>query len=360
MLKENIAGYSKEKNVLGLVIEYSLLERTATLRDFDGVNHTVPLEGIVEVEYIGDYQSEEVYDGDVFVSELTGEGVELVKVGDKVSLRTLDEKLNYVDVGEVGAIELDEMVKVFEQLEFVLVGNIHQMREELEQLNTELESDVSGQDNHFDFNLKIVKEKLTNGKYQYYYAGNNKEEEEVDLISVIFMGAGFHEGKPYERFTVDYDQYLELVDSALIDVSPAELQEYAMKLMSGELDEEEDEYSTYYDNKEDDEVEDDEGLTFGKAPWASITPEKFAEEFDEDESFEVPYLECLDCNCTGECEKEEEEKAKSSSKKKVDTKPVGTGSGETEDKPKEKAKKEKYEECFDCGGNAYNCPCEVI
>ena len=357
MLKENIAGYSKEKNVLGLVIEFSLLERTATLRDFDGVNHTVPLEGIVEVEYIGDYQSEEVYDGDVFVSEQTGEGVELVKVGDKVSLRPLDEKLNYVDVGEVGAIELEQMVKIFEQLEFVLVGNIHQMREELEQLNSELESAVSGQDNHFDFNLKIVKEKLTNGKYQYYYAGNNKEEEEVDLISVIFMGAGFHEGKPYERFTVDYDQYLELVDSALIDVSPAELQEYAMKLMSGELDEEEDEYSTYYDNEEDDEVEEDEGIIIGgDIKFTAMTAEEFAgQSKHEDEAVEVSYLECLDCDCVDSCKEED----KVNKLKKEDSKKVKTEEKKVE-KVVKKDKKEKYEECFDCGGNAYNCPCEVI
>lgn len=83
-----------------------------------------------------------------------------------------------------------------------------------------------------DFNIEIVKE-YKDGYFTYYYACNNKNNEEIDLIKVIFVGEKVTE-EEYERATVDYDTYGEMKrNGELLDVSQQELRNYALGLFHG-------------------------------------------------------------------------------------------------------------------------------
>src|SRR5690606_6499815 len=69
----------------------------------------------------------------------------------------------------------------------------------------------------------------------YYYACNNKEEKEIDLIKVIFIGTQLIEEK-YERLTVPYEEFEDMVnDNVITEVSPHQLQQYAINKMSNSV-----------------------------------------------------------------------------------------------------------------------------
>lgn len=81
------------------------------------------------------------------------------------------------------------------------------------------------EDDIFDFNIKITRDINEN----YFYACNNKDSQEVDLIKVIFIGGLLLEEENYSRKTVSYFDFNEMLSKKeLIEDSQSGLLEYAM------------------------------------------------------------------------------------------------------------------------------------
>lgn len=206
--------YVEEKGVFGSINSLDYLNHTITINTgFETLK--VDLEDVKFLSLIGSLNGEAVVEGDVF-QHVDGEEyiyeIELQEDGENVVFHQLDKELERIKEG--APFHKDLLDEIFSK-DLIRVGNIN----ELEVL---VEED-------FDFDVKIVKD--TDGVY--YYACNNKDNEEIDLIKVLFIGANLLDGN-YERLTVDYDEYLEFIDTEfVVEVNPQELQAYAYQLLSG-------------------------------------------------------------------------------------------------------------------------------
>jgi hypothetical protein len=217
MFKKAI-GYVKEEDFLGVVGAVDFISNTVTLvgdeesRVFDKDN--------VEVLYHAftlpqEDHSVDVYDKDV-LGAINGNlyQVELHKDGN-VQLHNINEKLEVTSSGEKFIPTSSIIVDLSKVME--LQGSVY-----------ELEVEVKP-----DFNVEIVKK--NDGKhFAYYYACNNKEHEEIDLIKVLYFGSTLLKEENYERITVTYDDYLNSVEKGLLkSVTPSELQNYVTGVTYG-------------------------------------------------------------------------------------------------------------------------------
>lgn len=206
--QKNVIGFSKETGVLGAIGEISYLNGTVTLVDDNEELHVVSLDSVVFLEEVGTIGEVVVFNRDV-LGTIDGKRyeVELQSNGKDVILFLLDDKLNRLEEGEI--IEKSNL-SVLEPY-VTLLGSIFEL---------ELELPV------VDFNIKIVKD--FNGQhFTYFYACNNKETGEIDLIKVVFIGATLLE-EDYARTTLTHEEFLDAVaNGTLKEVSPQELMNYA-------------------------------------------------------------------------------------------------------------------------------------
>lgn len=236
MLENNTLAYSKEFDIIGSIGEVSFLKGTVTIVDENKDLHTTTLEKVVILEEVGTFESGTViYDHDVLGS-VDGKlyEIELQKDKQNVQMHLLDSKLERVQSGEViNKVNLTNYEKFF-----TLVGNFYEL---------EVEDTV-------DFNVVIVKD--YNGEhFTYFYACNNKEKEEVDLIKVLYFGSTLLEEEEYERRTLSYEVYLDSVEQGTLkEVTPRELNLYVSGAKSFEEDVYEEQPQNPYDS---DDVEDD-------------------------------------------------------------------------------------------------------
>lgn len=205
--------YSEELNILGGIAEISFLKETVTIIDAEEQLHTVNIESVVELKEIGEIKNTYIYQNDVVYIEALGGNYEFELTEDgKVTTFLLDKKFNRVKEG----IPFEK--SRIAEIPCTFVGNALQLR------NTKPV---------VDFNIRVYRSKL-DGEIGYVYVGNNKEEETVDIIKVVYVGHHLIEEEDYERITVDYDTFLEMVENGdLIHVQPMELANYVTGLTYG-------------------------------------------------------------------------------------------------------------------------------
>ncbi|AZU98964.1 hypothetical protein pW2_132 [Bacillus phage pW2] len=211
---DNILIYSKEQNTIGNIVELSLLKQTYTLETEDEKHITVAFEDAVPLQFIGEIDETPIYNGDVFASK-QGLNYEIeIQENGALVFHELDNKLNRVKAGSpFYAQDLHEFEGHLDFFE-----NIHLLK---------------GNKPKVDFNIRVVRQVL-NGEVSYAYACNNKLEEEVDLISVVFVGHNLLEEQDYTRVSLPYEGYLDSIERGLIkEVNPQELQNYVTGLMYG-------------------------------------------------------------------------------------------------------------------------------
>lgn len=211
-------GYSKEKNVLGAIVAVNLILSTVTLMDGEGVTHTTSINDVIELEELGSIDGRFIYESDVVKLNTTGKVYEFVTIENgEIAMWLLDDKLNRRPNGRGVGFERKQL-KAFEGGILELLGNIHELRANKPTV---------------DFNIAIYRN-IEDGEVTYWYAGNNKEEEAVDLIKVIFLGHKLIEEDEYERLTYSYEDFLDLVeDKTLVEASPSQLANYVTGLTYG-------------------------------------------------------------------------------------------------------------------------------
>lgn len=207
MLLGKKLGYSESVKVLGTIVEYSQLKQTATLLKGNSAIE-VDANDLVVMEYIGKMNETEIFEGDVF--NYVGNKQTNLRIrldGDRVILEVLNKKMK--PVNEYANFEKAHLPRYGNRLS--MVGNYYEMLNELPSL---------------DFNIKIVK-CVDSGHY--YYAGNNIEDETVDMIKVIYIGSHLLQEEAYFRTTIDWENYMKLIEEgSYIEVTPFELQKYVM------------------------------------------------------------------------------------------------------------------------------------
>jgi hypothetical protein len=236
MKMEQLNGfvYDIESGVIGAVAGVDFIKQTITILADDDTLITSKLTDVEFLVQLGEIGGVGIIDGDVVITA-DDKMYEIVAIGESdVQLHLLDRKLKRVEAGSViertGLSELAPYV--------TLVGNIR----ELEPIPA------------VEFNVTIVRQ-MDNGEFKgYYYACNNADKEEVDLIKVVFIGHNLLKEEKYERITVTHDEYLELVeDGTLKEVNPQELMNYVTGLTYGK-----NEVAVADPDEDDDDFEDED------------------------------------------------------------------------------------------------------
>lgn len=199
MLLREILAYSEDEKILGTVVEYSRIKETATLKRGEDT-YEVSANGLVVMEKIGKIQGVDIFEYDVF----QGVGSEvryMLNLNEgKIVLSTINNRLEVTQ--KVAQFGLSEFKNYAHSLD--LIGHYFELKEELKTV---------------DFNIQIVKM-----DEDYYYAGNNKDAEEIDMIKVIYIGAVLFEEEDYSRFTITHEEYLDHVENKrYIEVEPSAL-----------------------------------------------------------------------------------------------------------------------------------------
>ncbi len=176
----NEFAYDKESKVIGGVAGIDFIKQTLTILTDDDdlvVAKLSDVEILAKIGYIGEigiinHDVLQTLDGKQYEIELQEDGVTL-------QMHLLNNKLERIEAGAFLKVsELNELKPYVE-----LVGNIYEL-----QFNVKT----------VDFNITIVRSFL-GGEYRYHYACNNKDNEEVDLIKVVFIGSQLLEEEEYKR-----------------------------------------------------------------------------------------------------------------------------------------------------------------
>jgi hypothetical protein len=223
LINNDNIGYVERLNILGAIVAVNLLEGKATLITDDETFHEVEIEEIVELREIGilvekdddnTLKQKYVYEADVLKVIETGQLYEVVVLDNgQIAMHTLDKKLNRIEDKQGIAFDKSKIGSLSGVVK--LMGNAYQLRAE----------QVS-----YDFNIRVAR-KIENGEVTYFYVGNNKENESIDLIKVIYLGHQLIEEEDYSRETLTYEEYKELIDSGeLKEVDPMQLANYVAGL----------------------------------------------------------------------------------------------------------------------------------
>lgn len=285
----NSIGYAEVVGVLGEVVEFSLLQGTYTLLDENQETHVVDMDEVKELKYLGDFEEIAVYEGDVFGNASTKKMYELtLNEQGLINIYALDAKLKRISNKPDNTItKLSTLSR-----ELVLIGSIY----ELEPNSTP------------EFNIRVVR-KFVLGETSYFYACNDKENEMIDMIKVVFVGSHLLEEEDYQRITISYDEYQEQIDNGVYkEVSPQELQNYALGLSRNtvatdviKVEADKTTYESVGDYSVEDEEDDMDGNEFDDCDCSAckINREEDIEAEEEDEDD--------DDDCCEECGEEEQD-----------------------------------------------------
>lgn len=256
MLDKRYIGFIAEENVIADVVGVNFRDGVIVLQSADNEVYVVSQDAVELLKEAFVLHDKVVFDKDVLGS-IEGKlyQVELFADGE-VRLHTLNERLESASVGH----KFNPSKEVCEQLEKVLdiAGSIYELQEQV--------------DERLDFNIAIVKD-FDGEHYTYFYACNNLETNEIDLIKVVFVGHKLLKEESYERRTLSHEVYLDSLDAGTLkEVSPQELMSFAT--------------GTLYNNQEEEGLYDDREDVYE----------------DEEEEFECG----VDCGCFDECELQEE------------------------------------------------------
>lgn len=205
--------FDSESGVIGEVAGVDFIKQTISIIE-DGEDEKVilaKLANAIFLEEVGAIGGTIVINHDV-VETPDGKMYEIVLVdSDKVQLHLLDKKLNRIEAGDIIAKTDLHVLEPYVEL----VDNIYLLK---------LEDKV-------DFNIKVVRTQLFHeNEIAFFYACNNVEKEEIDLIKVVFVGHHLIKEELYERFTLTHEEYLNHIENkSIIETDPSAL----ITLMNG-------------------------------------------------------------------------------------------------------------------------------
>lgn len=213
MLKIDGLLFDKQTVSFGTVAKIDFIEEKYTLDN----GLVVKFEDAVYLPKIGKVNGISIFNHDViFLNNKKAYEVELNEDENLVYMHLLDSKLNRVKTGE--SCSASVMLEFLSDYQLQIVGNMVSKPEE----------------KTVDFNITVVRAVVLDD-VKYYYACNNAENEEVDLIKVIFVGSTLLEEEKHERITVSHEQYLDMIEEGeLVEVSPNQLQNYVTGKLYGQ------------------------------------------------------------------------------------------------------------------------------
>lgn len=210
MFKEAL-GYVEKTGLLGEIVGADFRNKQYRIEDENGVTTNESIEDVEVLDKVLEANGIPLYDKDV-LSDVDNNLFLLENHGDKgIQFHKLNDRLEIEVSGMVLTISKD----VIDQIEnnLVIEANYYELVKMLPQAP--------------DFNIKFVKE-FDGTHFTYFYACNNKENQEIDLIKVVFIGHQALE-EDYERVTISYDDFAEFIETGRLEtVSPQELQNYAL------------------------------------------------------------------------------------------------------------------------------------
>ena len=209
--------FDSESGVIGAVAGVDFIKQTITILTDDDTTVVAKLANAEFLETLGAIGGVGVINHDV-VETTSGQLYELEAVGtDEVQLHLLGKKLERVETGDV--IKRTDLHVLAPYV--TVLGSIFQ-----------LEPAPA-----VEFNVIVVRKQTDDG-IVFFYACNNVEREEVDLIKVVFVGHHLLKEETYQRITVSHEEYLELIESGkVVETSPQALQNYVTGLMYGQKEE---------------------------------------------------------------------------------------------------------------------------
>ena len=227
MLNKHV--YLKVEKVLGVVVEASLLKDEVTVRDTTGDYAYGDMVDAIELSPITQMKNDEyLYEGDIF--EEKG--------------RLFEVRRHETDLDNVYIVTLDKFLKPTMPASMIRsTVNKDKFAEELYVALNNQEVKFFGNTAYtepaksfdFSFDLKIVKRVVEGEQPEYYYAGNNKHDFEIDLIKVIYAGANIFPNEAYVRKTYSYDEFeYKMTEGALEEASTYELEQEARRKMFGD------------------------------------------------------------------------------------------------------------------------------
>lgn len=245
----------KASGVIGAVASVDFIKQTISIMTDEDEVITTGLADAEFLEQIGAIGEVGVINHDV-VATTDGKLYEIVLVdANSVQLHLLNAKLERVEAGDVIAkTDLHALAPYVE-----VIGNIYELEPE----------------ETVDFNIKVVRTTSEN-VLKFFYACNNADVNQVDLIKVVFVGHHLLEEENYERITLSHEEYLEAVaKGVIVETDPQALLNYVT------------------------------GMAYGKKEEPQVAVAK--EQVEEDDDFEDLELEiCDECGCElDECECEE-------------------------------------------------------
>lgn len=208
-----VVGLNKHTNKVSILVEEEVFE-------FDMTDAVI-------MEEIGKINGDSVYEKDIF--GVQGSDVQYIiqKHGnERVSLSIIDNE----------TLAVTKFVEAMFPVELAKYNNVLGLVENKYFLLAEQEAErlVKAEEaKKKDFNIKIVKTNIKLGHFEYFYVGNNKEENTVDLIKVIYMGHLLLKEESYERTEIPMDEFLHVLEKGYyVEVSPQELANYVTGMLS--------------------------------------------------------------------------------------------------------------------------------
>ena len=218
----------KFKNAIGYVAEENLLGEIALVDIRNGVyviaenedseeGYGFPFDKVEVLEQAFTIHGMAVYNKDV-LGHINGKQYQVEVVDeDMIRFHELNAKLEIVRSGHV--IKVTE--RVIDEIEqtFDIQGNYYELVAQLPK--------------NPEFTMEVVKD-FKNGHYTYYYALNNKQKEEIDLVTAVFVMGGSTFGE-YTRTTMSYQDYETLLEiGELTKVSNGEFMNYVTGVSYGQ------------------------------------------------------------------------------------------------------------------------------
>ena len=250
--------YDKENELFGSLAGVNFLNGTIIIAVETG-------EEDGEVVLVEDLKMEDVellplicsFDGNAIISR------DILSIDDKlyeiellednnITLHLLNNELERVLTGWSIPMELaeKELNRIKENKEVELVANFYE-------IGGVFEEEVEEEEYSFDFDIKIAK-RGKDGYIEYLYACNDKKNEQIDLITVVFVGAEILDNA-YERQTISYDEFEALLESGTLqEVGQGELRNYALGMLHGNTatNDVADDYEEDYEEEDYEEEED--------------------------------------------------------------------------------------------------------
>lgn len=209
MFKKAI-GYVEKQKFLGVLTNINFISGNLTLVDDNEENEIVVSRDEVELMF----EAFSLHDLLIFDKDILRASnnnlylIELFEDG-RVKFHLVDEKLQVVTSGDKFTPDA-ELIGSLEEF-MTLEGNYHEVLATLPR--------------NPEFNVQVVKQ-FDGTHFTYFYACNNKSEEQIDLIKVFHFGNQFFE-EEYERITISYEEYSENIEGGILEeVSEQELHNY--------------------------------------------------------------------------------------------------------------------------------------